>query len=113
MKEVYLFVGVYLIIFSFYMIYFSFRNKNNKKTKMMEVMYLEKKYKLNLSYVNYSILCRNISLANSLIFVSTIFIIGCFENYFIKILMAFVSIFVLIIIVYGVLAIYYGRNTEE
>lgn len=112
MKELYLFVGIYIIFFSFYMIYFKLRSKKNKQ-KMVEVLYLEKKYNLNLSKVNYQFLCRNIALINTFIIVSTLFVINYFENMFIKLLLAFSTIFILIIILYGILAVYYRRNIDE
>lgn len=113
MKYIYLYGAIYIIIFSLYMIFFYIKHKRNVTNRMIEIIYLEKKYNLDLSKVNYYKLCRNIALVNSFIFTVSLFIMSFFDNYLMKVLLAFVTAFILIIIGYGILALYYKNKYDD
>ncbi len=108
----YLFIGIYIIVFSLYMMYFFFRNKRKVQNKMIEVLYMEKKYNMDLSNVEISKLHRFIASINSLIIVLTLFIMEYFDIFIIKVILAFVLVFVLIIILYGILGLYYKKRVD-
>jgi len=106
MENVILFFIVFIIIFSFHMIYFSIRNKKTIK-KTMEILYLEKKYKLNLTNINSNKLLKQIAFINSFIFTITLFVMNLTTNLFLKFLVSFALIFSLVFLLYDILANHY------
>ncbi len=108
MEDLLLFAILYVIIFSFYMLFFIIRRK--AKRKILEVMYLESKYKLDMSKFNIKKVKKHIALINSLIFTITIFIMSLFSNIALKVLVAFATVMTLILIFYKLLAILYKNK---
>lgn len=113
MTTFYLYCFIYTIIFSLYMIYFFFRSKKKKVNKMIEIFYLEYKYNINLSRVDYHTLCRNIALINSFILTIVLFIMNFVDNYFIKLPLSLISIFILIMFLYSLLGAYYVKMLDD
>jgi hypothetical protein len=95
------------------MIYFYFRSKSKKpKNKMIEVIYMERRYKMDLSYVDKIELNRNIALANSFIFTIFIIIMNVIDNFIIKTVVSFVVLFVLIWILYSIIGNMYKKKMK-
>lgn len=109
MEFIILFIITFIIIFSLYMIFFSIRNKKISK-KTMEILYLEKKYKIYFNDVNENKLFKNIAFINSLIFTITLFVMNLIPNLLLKFILSFVLIFILVFVFYDFLATYYKRK---
>ena len=103
------FVISYCITFVIvYLIYFLFvvkRKKSIEKLKnSLEVRYLVNKYHINIEKIDLHKLAKQIALCNSLIISITFMIVLLVKNYFLKMLVAFVVLFPLILISYHILA---------
>ena len=105
MDGILLFILVYVIIFSFYMIYFAFRKKSNKK--MIEITYLERKYKVDLSKMNKEIINKHIATINSFILTVVIFVMSNIDQLIFRVLFSFIIIVILILLLYKILIEYY------
>lgn len=108
MEDFILYILLYLIIFVFYMLYFLIRRKNRKK--MLEVIYMESKYKVDFSKIKTKDFKLYIALLNSFIFTITIFIMSFFNNFILKTLMAFASVMILILVFYKLLSLLLNRK---
>jgi hypothetical protein len=93
------------------MIYLYFRAKSKRNKKMIELLYLERKYKININELDIVKLNRSIALANSFVFTITFFVMNLIDNYIFKTLAAFVVIFFLIWLLYGIIGRIY-RNKK-
>lgn len=109
MEKIITYILIMIVIFSIHMIYLYFRTKSKNKTKQIEVKYLERRYKLNLSKVDIVVLNRKIAFANSIIFTASIILMDLIDNFILKTLSVFFVIFILIFIIYGII----GRSYKN
>lgn len=101
---------IYIITFTVcYLIYFIFViNRKNMLEKFIdgkEIRYLKYKYKVKVNKHNLKKIAHMVSLANSFIISTTVFVIGLIDNLVIEILLGFALIFILIILLYRIIAI--------
>ncbi len=108
MEKLILFSIIFVIIYSFYMIYFIIRRKSKKK--ILEVYYLENKYKLDLSGYNMNKVKRHIAFINSFIFTITLFLMSLVDSMALRMLIAFATVMFLILVIYKLLAIVYKNK---
>lgn len=108
MEKLILFSIIFVIIYSFYMIYFIIRRKSKKK--ILEVYYLENKYKLDLSDYNMNKVKRHIAFINSFIFTITLFLMSLVDSMALRMLIAFATVMFLILVIYKLLAIVYKNK---
>jgi preprotein translocase subunit Sec63 len=110
MQDLYFYMLIFVAVFSIYMIYLFFRAKSKRKKKMIEIIYLERRYKINVNELDIFKLNRIIALANSLIFTVAFFVMNLIENYILKTLVAFVMVFFLIWVLYGIIGNVYKNK---
>lgn len=108
-------VIIYIVSFTFiYLIYFfviiNREKKRNLYRKSTEVLYLEKKYKLNIDKINMKELAHLLSLANAFIIANVVLIISFVDSIILKMLLGFVVLIPMIIIVYHLIGTYYKKK---
>ena len=104
---------VFIVVYLFYVIFVI--NKKNKLEKMknnVSVVYLVKKYKLDLKKINMKIFAHTISLTNSFIIAITFFIISFVDNYYLKLLVCIAVIFPVLYIMYMIIGKMYQRKGD-
>lgn len=106
---------MYLIIFSLvYLIYFGLvilrSKKLNQYKKSTEVLYLERKYKLNVNKMDIKKLSNLLALANAFIISTTVYLISFIDNLFIKMVVGFVLMIPIILGVYHVIGTYLQKK---
>jgi len=86
----------------------------NKKTITYELLYLKKKYKIDVKNINEKKLLNTISIVNSFI-ITTIYIILFYlvKNWILGIIIGVILITLLIIICYGLLGRYYSKERRK
>lgn len=99
----------YIITFiAVYIIYFLFVVKRKKVAdklkKSLEVRYLINRYHINIDNINPRTLSNRIALCNSFIISTTFIIILFVDNFILKMLLGFLTLFPLILIGYHLLA---------
>lgn len=104
MKYVIIYLITFCVIYLLYFLLVVNRKKAiNKFKNSMEVKYLMNKYSVNIDKVNIKKLANMVALSNSFI-ITTVFIVIIFiDNFILKMLVAFVILFPLIIIIYWLL----------
>lgn len=104
MKYVITYLITFCVIYLLYFLLVVNRKKAiNKFKNSMEVKYLMNKYSINIDKVNIKKLANMVALSNSFI-ITTVFIVIIFiDNFILKMLVAFVILFPLIIIIYWLL----------
>ena len=104
MKYVIIYLITFCVIYLLYFLLVVNRKKAiNKFKNSMEVKYLMNKYSVNIDKVNIKKLANMVALSNSFI-ITTVFIVIIFiDNFILKLLVAFVILFPLIIIIYWLL----------
>lgn len=104
MREVVLSILVFIILYLFYYITVIRRQKKlDKFMEGMEVTYLKGRYKIDLRKVNKKRLASIIALTNSFIISLTVLIVTLVDNYILKLMIAFIVLFPLIIILYHII----------
>lgn len=92
------FIVVFLI---YYSTVFTRKSKIKKYRKSTEIKLLENKYKVNIDNYDLKKLGITLALYNSLIISITVFIIGFIKNIYLKLIVGFVIIVILILVVYS------------
>ena len=110
MEQVILFILTYLCVFIIYYFYIIKKNKKRGKKKIIEVTYLVNRYKLDLDKINMKKLLLIISLVSSLDISLAVTIVLLFDSYVLKILVALILMFPIIIISYGIIGKYYQKR---
>ena len=104
MEKLIWFLIVFIIIYGFYFLFIICRKKKLEKFKMgVEVQFLVKKFKLSLNKINIKLLANLIALSNAFIISTTFTVVELFENIIIKLMIAFVTLMILILIIYSIL----------
>ena len=115
MRELLMFLMCYIVVFILYQIFIVSRAKKNKKKKKdkkepVEVIYLEKKYKLDLKKINYNQLLQIVALVSSFDIALTVSLIMLINNFILEIIVGFVSIIVLIVVSYHFIYLFYKKK---
>jgi hypothetical protein len=111
MEEFVLFLLFTLVVYAtYYLFVFRDAKKLEKYKKSTEVVYLVKKYKLNLNDLNFKKLANILGLTNGIIISFGVLITSMVDNYFLMILVGFISIFLLILIMYHLIGTYYKKG---
>lgn len=98
---------IFIFVFIFYRIYFYFKKKYRPGKKIMEIIYLESKYKLNFKKEEYRGLYTSISIVNSFILVVGYAIINFIDVLLFKIIIVMLVTIILIYLLYMFLGHYY------
>ncbi len=105
------FILIYIVIFSFYMIYFFIRSKIKKINKILpiEMVYLSRIYGIVINSYNKKIIEKDIALNNSFIITIDMMLLFSFDNILLKFILAFIITVVLIFILYNFLGKKYRK----
>ncbi len=98
---------IFIFVFFVYRLYFYFKNKYRPGKKIMEIIYLESKYKIKFNKKDYRGLYTNISIVNSFILVVGYAIINFIDILLLKILIVMLVTILLIYLLYLLLGQYY------
>jgi len=111
MKNLIIFILLFIIVYLFYLFFLIKRKKELKKfEKGKEFTYLKIVYKLDYSKINIKSLANAIALANSFILASTAMIISFFDKFIISMLVGFLMLIPLILIVYHIVGLIYKKK---
>ena len=101
MDKIFSFVIVYIVVYLFYLFFVILRkNKLIKIKNGSEALLLKRKFKLKLDRISDKHFANIIALINGFIIATTFVVIEFFNNYIIKIMVAFVVLTILILIIY-------------
>lgn len=105
------FIVVYIVIFSFYMIYFFFkgRSKKHKDDVIVEMLYLYKVYGIDCKLLGLEQVKRHIALLNSFIITLDILLYFYIEIIYLRYIVMFLTTLILIYIFYKLLANFYRK----
>ena len=105
-----IFILVYLIYFLFII---SRKKKMNKYRSSTEILFLEKKYKLNIDNINLRKLSHILALANAFIIALVFVVVSFIDNFIIKILIGFILLIPIILFVYHLIGKYFQKRSEK
>ena len=106
---IYAIISFGLVFVIYYSTIFTRESKIKKYRKSTEIRLLENKYKVNIDKYDLKKLGITLSLYNALIISITVFIIGFIENVYLKLLVGFVIVIILILVVYS----FIGKNLKK
>ncbi len=108
------FLILYILIYIIYSVFF---NKNRKEYKNLknndEIFFFIKAYKLDMRKTNYNELLRTLTITNSFIISISTTIVLYIENYVIKIITCFITLLLLIFILYNLVGNYYKKKENK
>lgn len=114
MKQILIFLITFLIIYLFYLIFVINRKKSlNKWKNGRELTFLKYRYKLDYNKINLKSLGNIIGLSNACIISTTITLISIFKNFFIQMLVGFITLIPLILIFYHLIGTHYSKKTRR
>lgn len=110
MEKIVLFIVTFLVVYLLYLLIVILRKKGLKKyNKSTEYLYLTRKYKLDVNKIEIKKLAIMTSLTNSFIIAVTMVVISFFDNYILKLMFGFITIFPSIVILYHII----GTNLNK
>ena len=111
MKDIALFIMTFLFTLLLYELFIVKRAKNEKKKKEpLEVTYLVNHYHLDLKKISYPQLLQIIAITSSLDISIVVTIILLIPNFFLEILVGFVSTLVIILLSYHFVYLFYKKK---
>lgn len=112
MQNVILFIFTYIVVFLLYQLLFILPAKRLKKKKnsLIEIKYLEKKYNLDLTKINYNQLLQIICITSSLDISLIVSILLLFSNFLVSIIVSFFLIIIIFIISYHLVYLFYKKK---
>lgn len=106
-----IYVGTFIVIYLMYLLFVILRKKKLEKFKTSTyVSYLINMYKLDLKKMNITILAHEIALINAFILATSLYVFGLFENITVGIVVAILTVFALIFIMYHILGKMYQKK---
>ena len=112
LKDLIWFIGTFIIVYLFYFFWQVFKKKKlNPKKVPVELMYLMKKYRLDMSRINYSGLMQRIAIVSAfdIAFTAT-FVMKFIKNVYLAIIIGAIILIPLIVITFNFIGIYYVRK---
>lgn len=117
MEELLLFFMTFLLVLCLYEIFIVRRHRKddskNKKKKIndpFEIVYLERKYRLDMDKVPYNQLLQLVALTSSLDIAIIVSIIVRIESFFVKMLSGFICTICLIVVSYHLIYLFYKKK---
>ncbi len=108
-----LFCETYLLCMFVYFIILGKKRKNRfNYQNSVDLNYIIKKHKLNVSKLEYKVFISIMNISNSFIISLTVTIMLSIKKYIYRLLVGFVIIIVLIIIIYGIIGKYFKKREE-
>lgn len=111
MLEFLLFVGTFLVVFIFYLLFVIRREKYlDKFTQGKEITYLKKVYKVKVNDKNKRKIALLVALSNSFIISFTVAIVCLFKSIILQIVVGFITVIILILVCYHIIGIIFGKK---
>ena len=111
MKEIFLYLFIFILVYLFYII-FVYRKKNvlKKFPNGKEMSYLKYKYNVKITDKNIKKISQSIFLANAFILATTVTVVSMFNNLFLEIIVGIVTLLLLILLTYHIIGKIFGRR---
>ena len=115
MEEVILFFMTFFFLFLIYQMFFigplkkKYKNKEERK-ELLEIRYLQLRYHLDLDKISYVQLLQLCSIASSFDISIVVSVVSLIQGFFLKIVIGFVMIFLLIISTYHLVYLFYRKK---
>ena len=114
MRELLLYLFVFVIVYLFYIIFvISRKNVLKKFPDGKEIKYLKYGYKVKVTDKNLKSLAYTVCFVNSFILATTVYVVCLFDNLFIEMLVGIVTLIVLILVLYHIVGLIYGPKKED
>ncbi len=111
MNHLSVFIFCFLIIYLLYLFVIILRKKGLEKFKTSKQLeYFKIKYKLDVKKINFKQFANLLAMTNAFIIAFTVTIIDLFDNWFLKILVAFVILLPLMYLLYTMLGKHYKKK---
>ncbi len=110
--DLYWFLGTFIVVYLFYFFFQILRKKKLDKNKIpVELMFLIKKYHLDMDKINYRSIMNKIALVSAFdIAFIAVFVMRFIKNIYLSILIGGVLFIPLILITYSFIGIYYKKK---
>ena len=111
MKEIFLYLFIFIVVYLFYLI-FVYRRKNvlKKFPQGKEISYLKYKYNVKVNDSNIKKISQSIFLANSFILATTVTVVSFFDNLFLELIVGVITLLILILTIYHIIGKMFGRR---
>ena len=104
MRELILYLIIFVIAYLFYVIFVLSRKSLLKKfPNGKEMTYLKYKYDIKVNDKNLKKIVNIICLANSFILATTVYVVCLFDNFFIELIVGVITLIILIIVLYHII----------
>jgi len=111
MKQLILFLSIFIIVFLIYYIFVVRRKKTLEKYKNgKELTYLKYRYKLKIEKLNLKQLATILSLGNAFIIAFVVTLISMFKSFLLQMLVGLIALIPTILIVYHIIGKYYQKQ---
>ncbi len=111
MRELFLYLFIFLISYLFYIIFVGSRKTVlNKLPNGKEMSYLKYKYGVKINDKNLKKIANNIFLANSFILSTTVYVVCLFDNLVLEIFFGMLTLIILILVLYHIIGTYYKHK---
>ena len=111
MKNLIFYLGLFIIIYLFYVI-FVLKRKNvlKKFPEGKEIKYLKYKYGIKVNDKNIKKIAHTVFLGNSFILATTVFVVCLFDNLLLEIVVGFITLIILMLGIYHLIGTYYKKK---
>ena len=113
MEEVVLFLMTFILLFLIYQVLFILPNKKKSskdKKELIEIRYLELRYGLDLKEVSYPQLLQICAIVSCFDISIVVTLVSFIDNFWLKILIGLLSIFIIILISYHIVYLFYKKK---
>lgn len=111
MIELITFIGAFLIVYIFYLLFVILRKKNKDKLKNgIELRYLKVKYNVDVKDLDIKKMSHVIAIANSFIIATTVTIISFIDHLILMMVVGFVVLMILELIIYHIIGTHYQQK---
>lgn len=111
MKELILYFITFVLIYLFYAIFVLNRKNVLKKfPDGKEMTYLKYKYNVKINENNIKKIANSVFLANAFILSTTVYIVSLFDSFVLRILVGFITLVMLILVLYHFIGIHYKNR---
>lgn len=111
MEYIFTFVFCFLVIYLLYLFIIVLRKKGLEKFKTSKQLdYFKIKFKLNIKKLNFKKFANALAVTNAFIIAFTVTVIEVFDNWILKVLVAFLILLPLMYLLYNVIGKYYKKK---
>ena len=111
MNYISIFIFCFLVIYLLYLFIIFLRKKGLEKFKTSKQLeYFKIKFKLDLKKINFKKFANSLALTNAFIIAFTVTVIDIFDNWILKILVAFIILLPLMYLLYTILGKHYKKK---